>query len=69
MMIIIAVTDSIFNLGPQYFAWKQMQIIPTDDDIDDNYDNDENDNIPKLDIFKTRSYKLFMVVDRDNAYS
>ena len=38
----MAITWPIFKLGPPDFAWKQIQIIPTDDDKDIN-DTDDND--------------------------
>ena len=49
MKMNIAITQSIFKLGPLDFAWKQIQIISTDDknddddDVDDDSDNDIND--------------------------
>ena len=46
-MIIIAVTQSIFKLGPQDFSGKKIQIIYKDIDDDDNNndgDDDNNDN-------------------------
>ena len=45
IMIIIAVTQLIFKLGPPDFAWKQIQIISNiyDDDDDDDEDDDDDD--------------------------
>ena len=40
-MIIIAVTRSIFKLGPQDFSGKKIQI--TSKDIDDDDDDNNND--------------------------
>ena len=42
MKKIIALTQSIFKLGPPDFSWKQIQIVPTDDD-DNNSNNDDDD--------------------------
>ena len=46
MMMIIAVTQSTFKLGPPDFAWQQIQIVPTEevDEEEEEDDNDENDN-------------------------
>ena len=45
-MIIIAVMQSIFNVGPPDFAWMQIQIKynrydDDDDNDDDDYDDDD----------------------------
>ena len=81
-MIIIAVTQSIFKLGPPDFAWKQIQIISNiydDDDHDDDEDNDDNDDDDDDDDindkddyscnsvnFYARTSRFCMEVDLDN---
>ena len=39
----MAITQSIFKLGPPASAWQQIQIIATDNDYDDDNDDDYND--------------------------
>ena len=75
IMIIIAVTQSIFKLGRPDFAWKQIQIISNiyddddDDDDDDDGDDDDDDKdafICKSVNFKVRTSKFCMEIDLDN---
>ena len=40
----MAVTQSIFKLEPPDFAWKQIQIISTDDNDDNDNDHVDDDN-------------------------
>ena len=35
------ISQSFFKLGPPYFAWKQIQIIPMDGANDDDNNNDD----------------------------
>ena len=49
IMIIIAVTQSIFKLGRPDFAWKQIQIISNIYNDDDDDDDDGNDDINDFD--------------------
>ena len=39
----MAITRSIFKLGPPDFVWEYTQIMPMDDDDDYNNDDDGND--------------------------
>ena len=71
IMIIIAVTQSIFKLGRPDFAWKQIQIISNiynddDDDDDDGDDDDKDAFICKSVNFKVRTSKFCMEIDLDN---
>ena len=63
-MSIIAVSQSIFKLGPPDFAWKQIQIISNIDDDDD--DDDKDDYICKSVNFKVSTSKFCMEIDLDN---
>ena len=54
----MAVTQSIFKLEPPDFAWKQIQIISTDDNDDDDDDDNNNKN--------HKSFKASSVISRFN---
>ena len=76
MKIKMVITWLIFELGAPNFAWKQIYIIPSDDDNDhgdddDNYDDDEHDDEDNdghnSANFQTRSFRFCMVIDPDNT--
>ena len=69
--IIIAVTQSIFKLGPPDFAWKQIYIISNiydddDDEKDDDDYDDKDDYSCNLVNFKVRTSEFCMEQDLDN---
>ena len=44
----MAVTQPIFKLEPPDFAWQQIQIIPTDDENNEDYNDDDTDDDAKV---------------------
>ena len=77
MKIIIAVSPSIFKLGPPDFSWKYIHIIPRiwidenhdkDDDDDDNDDEDDEDYYSSNSVnFQARTSRFCMEVYPHNT--
>ena len=77
MKMNIAVTQSIFKLGPPDFAWEQIYINLQYDfnEDDDNNDDDDDDNDDEDDYtsnsvnFQARTFRLCMKACLDNTYN
>ena len=77
MKMNISITQSIFKLGPPYFSWKQIYIIPTicfienddnDNDDDDNDDKDDEDYYSFNSVnFQVRTSRFCMKVNLHNT--
>ena len=67
MMMVTAVTQSIFKVGPPNLAWKYILIIDNDDD-DDHNDDDNDDYSCNSVNFQARTPRFYMEVDVDHIY-
>ena len=68
----LGITQSFFMLEPPDFAWKQIYIVPTDDD-DENDDNDDDDDYDDENghnsaHFQARLSRFCMILDLCNTH-